>query len=117
VGQLDRARRKFYQALIQHPVPVDIRALQALKNSALALDLYAWCTYRAFAAQTKKKSQRVPWRSLMIQLGCDYDDVQNFRRKALEALRKIQLVYPNLQLDIVEGGLEIKPCPPAVLPF
>ncbi|NJP12524.1 MAG: plasmid encoded RepA protein, partial [Leptolyngbyaceae cyanobacterium RU_5_1] len=30
-----------------HPIPVDMNALQHLKNSALALDLYAWLTHEA----------------------------------------------------------------------
>jgi hypothetical protein len=36
----------FYQALVNNPVPVDMRALRALKSSTLALDLYAWSKYR-----------------------------------------------------------------------
>lgn len=33
---------KFFQAVIASPVPIDMRALKALKRSPLALDLYAW---------------------------------------------------------------------------
>jgi hypothetical protein len=33
---------KFFAAITAYPVPADVRALRALKSSALALDLYAW---------------------------------------------------------------------------
>ena len=36
---------EFYRALINNPVPVDMRALRALKQSPLALDLYALATH------------------------------------------------------------------------
>ena len=35
---------KFFAAVTAYPVPADIRALKALKQSPLALDLYAWLT-------------------------------------------------------------------------
>lgn len=98
---------KFFQAITAAPVPVDIRALKALKQSPLALDLYAWATHKALSVSRKGKSQFVPWRGLMQQFGGDYADVQNFRRKAEKALVKIQQVYPGLQLrqDKGSGGV------------
>jgi len=41
---------RFFHAITSAPVPVDMRALRALKRSALALDLYAFVSYRAFVA-------------------------------------------------------------------
>ena len=43
----------FYQAITAAPVPVDLRALRALKRSPLALDLYAWLTHEAYRAHKK----------------------------------------------------------------
>jgi len=93
-----------------------MRALRALKQSPLALDLYAWATYRAFSVGRKGAPQFVPWRGLMRQMGCDYEDVSNFRKKASKALRKVRAVYPALKIGYRSGGFEILPCPPAVLP-
>ena len=39
---------EFFEAITAAPVPVDVRALRALKRSPRALDLYAWATYTAF---------------------------------------------------------------------
>jgi hypothetical protein len=106
----------FFKAITAAPVPVDVRALRALQNSALALDLYTWSTYRTFRVSEKGKEQFVSWRGLMQQLGADYGDVQNFRRKAEASLKKIQMVYPDLRLESVTGGLSIKPSKTAVAP-
>lgn len=105
---------EFYKAITAHPIPVDMNALQHLKNSALALDLYAWLTHEAYRASNSKKSRRVPWRALQQQLGADYNDSDNFRKKVLKTLGEIQIIYPSLRLDRFEGGLEIKPSPPAI---
>jgi hypothetical protein len=105
---------EFYKAVTAHPVPVNMDALQALKKSPLALDLYAWLTHQAFRASNSKRSRRISWKALHEQLGADYSDVQNFRRKAIEAIRKIESVYPGLQLETIEGGLSVKPSSPAI---
>jgi len=38
--------QKFFEQLIEAPVPLDLRAIKALKRSPLSLDLYAWATRR-----------------------------------------------------------------------
>ncbi|MGB5297070.1 MAG: replication protein RepA [Thermoanaerobaculia bacterium] len=37
---------EFYADLVAHVVPIDLRALKALRGSPLALDIYSWLTYR-----------------------------------------------------------------------
>jgi hypothetical protein len=107
---------KFFEAVTAAPVPADMRALRALRRSPLALDLYAWATYRAFSVSRKGVPQFVPWRSLMRQMGCDYDEVRNFKKKANKALRKVRSVYPALKIKNKPGGFDILPCAPAVPP-
>lgn len=105
---------EFYKAITAHPVPVNMDALQALKKSPLALDLYAWITHQAFRASNNGKSRRITWRAIHGQMGAEYNDIQNFRRKAIDAIRKIEIVYPGLRLETIEGGLEVKPSPTAI---
>ena len=50
---------KFFTEIIQHPVPLDMNILKALKRSSLGLDIYLWLVYRTFAL---KKPQRVSWK-------------------------------------------------------
>jgi hypothetical protein len=100
---------EFFRAITAAPVPLDTRALKALKRSPLALDLYAWSTHKALTVARRGRSQFIPWRGLMTQFGADYSDVQNFRRKAEDALKKIQAVYPGLKLQDATGGLVVLP--------
>jgi hypothetical protein len=106
----------FFTAITNSPVPVDIRALRALKRSPLALDLYAWAIWRAFTVTKKGKAQFVPWAGLMTQLGTDYAARKDFRRKAKDALKKVQAVYPGLSLSYESGGVSIHPSRPAISP-
>ena len=106
---------KFYEAVVAHPVPLDLRALRELKNSPLALDLYAWCTYKTYQVLRKGRSQRISWRQLQGQLGADYGSVGDFRRKAKAALARVSLVYPGLEFDVVQGGVVVRPGHTAVV--
>lgn len=105
---------KFYEAIISSPFPVDIRAIRALKNSPLALDLYAWTTYKTSTVSRANKPQRVSWMALQKQLGANYKDVMNFKKASKEAFSRITTVYPGLRLDEVEGGIIIQPGRPAI---
>lgn len=104
----------FFQAITAAPVPVDMRALKALKRSPLALDLYAWATYTAYQTQKKQESRFVSWEQLHGQFGGEYHQVKDFAHKARLALRKVQSVYPELGLDFEYGGVKVLPCIPSV---
>ena len=106
----------FYEALTSAPVPLDMRALKALRKSPLALDLYAWVTYTTYAASQKDEPRSVSWALLHEQFGSDYSRVDNFRTKALSAFEKIQAVYPDLKIEKVRGGIKVLPSNAAVLP-
>jgi hypothetical protein len=97
----------FYRAITAAPVPVDMRALRALKRSPLALDLYAWLTYEAFRAQHGRRPRFESWTQLHGHMGGEYANPGDFRRKAKAALRKIQAVYPGLKLGKRQGGIEV----------
>jgi hypothetical protein len=99
---------EFYKALVLLPVPVDIRTLRALKRSPLALDLYAWICYRSFViVQQRQQPQFTAWEVLMRQLGTDYTDPDNFKKKASKALAKVKAVYPGLSIGKARGGFTV----------
>ena len=108
---------KFFKAILAAPVPLDMRALKALKRSPLALDLYAWLTYEAYRAHKSGKGRFVAWKLLAEQIGTDYAEVTNFQQKAVATLRKIQALYPALKLGPRRGGIRIEPeSLPAITP-
>ena len=107
----------FYQSVISSPVPVDMRALKALKNSALGLDLYAWLTLECYKAHRKNEQRFVSWDLLNKQFGSDYINPKKFGVAARVQLKKIKIVYPDLILGDKRGGIEILPgSMPAILP-
>src|SRR4051812_47289973 len=93
---------KFYEALIASPVPVDMRALNALKRSPLALDLYAWAAYRTFTVTQAGKPAFIPRTALAAQIGGDYGRLDHFVTAAKVALQKVQGVYPALRLGAAD---------------
>lgn len=103
---------KFYHQVTDRPVPVDLRAIRALKKSPLALDLYAFTTYRVSYLNRRVE---IPWEALMMQLGADYQDnaqgKADFKRKLLAAMRKVATVYPELRAEQGDRGLVLLPSP------
>jgi hypothetical protein len=108
-GSYIKLSPRFYDAITAAPVPVDVRALRALKNSALALDLYSWLTYEAYRAHKSGKPRFETWAQLQAHLGGEYAHVQHFRAKVKAALLKIKAVYPSLKLGDRAGGIQVLP--------
>jgi hypothetical protein len=90
--------------------------LKALKRSPMALDLYAWASYRTFTVSQAGKPAFIPWRSLALQLGADYADPKDAKKAMQAALRKVQAVFPALRIEDAEGGFTLLPSRPAVSP-
>lgn len=103
--------QEFFEAAIKSPVPVDMRALQALRRSPLALDIYCWLTYRM---SYLRKDVTVPWEALHAQFGADYASMRKFRQKAREALGAVGKAYPKARFDAAAAGLTLHPSPPHV---
>jgi len=88
---------EFYKLLLDAPVPLDWRILQALKRSPMALDLYMWLSYRMF---TLKKPQTIKWETLSMQFGSEYKSMKGFRENVRKHLCKIKAIWQELNLDI-----------------
>lgn len=104
--QLDQ---RFFTAITANPVPVDLRALHAIKRSPLALDLYSLLTYQAFRAAKAGQPRFMTWKQLQVALGTGYTDPADLRRAVKAALLKIGAVYQNLAIGEREGGIEVLP--------
>lgn len=102
---------RFFQEIIEHPVPVDTRVLKALRRSPLALDIYCWLTHRM---SYLKRGTLVPWSALAVQFGADYSRGDNFRAAFLDALRKVLTVYCIVRVQSTPFGLLLEPSRPHV---
>lgn len=96
----------FFNEVVSHPVPVDMRALKALSRSPLALDTYCWLTYRASYA---RRQSVIPWPTLSLQFGSEYTRQRDFKAAFLEELRKVTTVYSGVQTEPTAGGLMVRP--------
>lgn len=97
---------QFFNEVVHRPIPVDMRAIRALKQSPMALDIYATLTYRM---SYLRRPTVIPWALLAMQLGSDYARLRDFKAAFIVELRKVALVYPAAQVDVQEHGLSLKP--------
>lgn len=105
----------YHKELMEHGVPLDNRALQALKGSALALDVYTWLAHRLH--RIEGRSVILHWKSLREQFAQEYqgqDADKDFKKKFLPALHAALAVYPQAKVKSVTGGLLLAASPPPV---
>ncbi len=103
---------RFYGIVRSGSVPLDAGVLTALGRSPLALDAYAWLTYRV--ARLDRETV-VPWRSLEVQFGAEYKQPRQFRWKFRRSLEAIKELWKGIAAEPREKGLLIRPCAPSVL--
>lgn len=107
--------QRFYDEITGNPVPVDMRALNALKRSPMALDIYCWLTYRM---SYLKQPTAITWPQLQAQFGAGYADdengTKNFQRAFTKQLKNVLVEYPEANIDTARGRLILKPSKPHV---
>ena len=100
----------FYDEVVNHPVPVDIGALRALRGSALRLDIYCWITYRM---SYLRRSSTVSWETLRAQFGSDLADTKQgrnqFKRDFTKNLTEVLIVYREAKVDVTDTGVVLHP--------
>lgn len=103
--------KDFFDEIVDRPIPVDMRALNALKRSPLALDIYCWLTYRM---SYLKKQTHIPWGVLELQFGADYTRTRDFKNKFLNQLRAVITVYPEVKVENSTSHLTLYPSKPHI---
>lgn len=106
-GELEISER-FYETLTSNAVPLDHRALGALKHSALALDIYSWLAHRLCRVR-KPDGAKISWDNLRGQFGQEYADPKNFKKEFRQALRQVLAVYPEARIEEIPGGITLYP--------
>jgi hypothetical protein len=94
----------FFNTLTTHAVPLDYRALAALKHSSLALDIYTWLAHRLCRIRSPGGVQ-LSWQNLRDQFGQEYSSSKDFKREFRHALRQVSTVYPQARMSDVAGGI------------
>jgi hypothetical protein len=97
--------QRFFDEIVKTPVPIDLRALKALRQSPVAIDLYCWLTYRNFSLRSPTT---VPWAALQLQFGSSAVQEKKFRETVRRALHQVLTVYPA-KVTPTSAGLELQP--------
>jgi hypothetical protein len=103
---------RFFEDIIEHPIPVDVATLRQLKQSPMALDLYTWLTYRYSYLD---RELVIPWEGLQAQFGADYKELFHFRFKMKAALAKVKAAYPEARFTPDDAGLRLLPSPTHIM--
>jgi hypothetical protein len=104
---------RYYASLTKHAVPLDERALRALANSPMALDVYAWLAQRLHRVH-QFRPQFIPWASLHLQFGQGFKRLRKFRETFLGVLDTVHAQYRAARVEADERGITLRYSPPPV---
>jgi hypothetical protein len=96
----------YFNSLQKHAVPLDERAMGALAQSSMALDLYAWLAQRLHRIP-ENRPQFITWKALKDQFGQGYARMDNFKRVFRTALTQVLIQYQAARIDEDEQGLTL----------
>jgi len=94
---------EFFNAVMKHPHPLDIRVLRHIKDSSLGIDLYTILNREAYRAMKDDKPRFLAWEWLHEQTGNECERLDNFRRNALVQIEAIKAVHPSLIIKPQRG--------------
>ena len=101
----------FFDQLRRHPVPLRETAIQQLKDSSTAIDIYVWLAYRLHHLDRRTP---ISWRDLHQQFGSGYRHIWQWKPKFVQSLAEAVAAYPEAEVDIEESHVMLHPSPPPV---
>lgn len=95
-----------FRDLISHPIPLDLGAIRALRDSPLAMDLFVWLSFRL---RSLRQPLSLSWLIMQEQFGSDYSATKEFARNLRKELRRVHVVWPTLKTKFYRGGVTFFP--------
>lgn len=111
-----RLGERIFNEMLTKAVPIDLRAVRAVRQSPLALDLYNWSTYRTYRMHRLPPGRpvHIPWAGLRQQFGSAYKSESDFKIAFKSALKQVQLVYPALRCEARDSHFVLHHSPTSV---
>lgn len=103
----------YFESLQKHAVPLDERAIAALKHSATGLDTYCWLAQRLHRVKPGKP-QFIPWAAIKTQFGSGYERMNHFKPVFRKALEAVLTQYRAARVELDHRGLTLRHSPPPV---
>lgn len=104
--------QEFFNECLNHKIPVDLRVLQVLRASPMAMDIYVWLVYRMFIL---RKQTIIPWSGLFQQFGHGNEESEqglyNFKSEFKRALKKVEVFYPTAKFAVSKDTITLFPSP------
>ena len=97
---------RFFQSIIEHPIPVDLDALRIIGAKPLTADIYIWLGYRLYGLSRPTKMR---WEDLFHQFGSQTKRVRDFRAAFIKSLDAIKLIFPGIKYTTSVSFLTIFP--------
>lgn len=107
--------RDYFDSVLGSAVPLDERAIAALRGTALGLDVYAWLGHRLCRIR-ESKGVPIRWEAIKSQFGQEYKSIKAFRQEFRETLRQVLGVYPGAKLEPTPEGIRLRQSPPPIPP-
>lgn len=105
---------ELFRCLMDGALPLRHEAINALQNSAMALDMYAWLAFRLWRIKTSPLKP-LPWKTLQNQFGPNYTLTRQFKADFCKVLKRVLAVYPQAKIDFSpDGELILKRSAPPV---
>ena len=105
--------QEFYENLIRHALPVDIRAARAFSGSARKLDLLFWVGYRLRALQ---RPLRLTWEEPPRRSsGPTTPAIRSFRQAFKADVAHLREVFPRLPIELDDNGMLLHPADASTL--
>ena len=104
---------RYFASLQDHAVPLDLRALAALANSSMGLDIYSWLAQRLHRIPVGCP-QFVSWAAIKDQFGSEFGLMNNFRRKFKKTMRQVLIQYQSARVGMNDRGLTLRNSLPPV---
>jgi hypothetical protein len=101
----------FFEQLRRHPVPLRDAAIQELKDSSTALDIYVWLAFRLHHLDRRTP---IGWKDLYQQFGAGYRHMWAWKPKFVQALAEAVSAYPEARVDVEDTHIVLHPSPPPV---
>jgi hypothetical protein len=96
----------YFDSLTRHAVPLDERAISALANSPMALDVYAWLAQRLCRIRPGR-GQFITWAALKAQFGFGYGRIRAFKQHFGLILAQVHRQYRGAKFEVDESGMRL----------